>query len=551
MLFMLSLLACSYDAAEAPQEVARQVDQPEALHTIPAAQPTPEPEEPSIDATVQRRLKALGYTEGPKAADVAATGTKGVLAEKAKERGWDGEGYKDYGINPLTLVQDDRFSTFAADVDTASYSLARGKLNKGYLPVAAGVRVEEFVNSLDYGYEPPEAGSNDDAPFAVHMEAAPSPWDGGKHILRIGVKGQEPKVDRKPVHLTFLVDTSGSMTGPDKLDMVKYSLHYVVDHLSPGDTVAIATYAGSTAVLLEATDISEKAAAHRVIDRLGAGGGTAMNSGMQAAYDLALDSYAPDTENRVVVMSDGDANIGPSSFDTILAGIEGYAGQGITLSTIGFGMGDYQDVMMEQLANQGDGNYFYIDDYGEAEEVFGERLSGNMVTIARDVKLQVEFNPDAVYAYRLIGYENRDIADHDFRNDKVDAGEIGAGHTVTALYEVSLKKDARSQELATVRVRAKKPGPESPAKEWATVFQGANLHSEAAEASRDFRLAVAAAAFAELLRGSPYVSELSYFDVEQLARRAANGAEDALELADLAATAGRLSGEVQGPTASR
>ena len=467
-----------------------------------------------------------------------ARGEEARPEEPAQERAnvTSGETYRDYGINPLTLTEQDRFSTFAADVDTASYAMARAKLRDGWLPNTASVRVEEFVNALDYDYAQPDPTS--EAPFAVSMEAAPSPWDASHHVLRIGVQGEEIDVeDAAPVHLTFLIDVSGSMNTPAKLDLAKSAMHVMVDHLGPDDTVAIATYAGASEILLEPT--SDRDAMRRAVDGIRAGGGTHMDSGMNLAYGMAASTNVPGHESRVIVLSDGDANIGRTSVEEILARVEGYTEEGITLTTIGLGMGNYNDVMMEQLANQGDGAYFYVDGQAEADKVFGEDLLGTTRVIAKDVKLQVEFNPQAVMAYRLIGYENRDVADKDFRDDRVDAGEIGSGHQVTALYDVVLRDDAASQELATVRLRAKPPGPDAPAREWATVMDGAMLRGELADTTDSFRKAIAIAGFAELLRGSPYAAELSYSDVYRLA--AQTDADP--ELLDLVRTAAELSGE--------
>ena len=457
------------------------------------------------------------------------------------------ESYTHYGVNPMTLASQDSQSTFSIDVDTASYSIARRKLREGVLPPTASVRVEEFVNAMDYGYAPPTG----DAPFAVYMEATPNPFLDGHHVLRVGVQGAEiDDDDRKPVHLTFLVDVSGSMSSADKLGLARQSLHELVENLQPGDTVALATYAGHVSRVLSPTRVSggNVRAIHRAIDGLDAGGSTGMSSGIDLAYEMASSSFVKGEENRVIVLSDGDANVGPSSHTAILEQIRGYSERGITLSTIGFGMGNYKDVMMEQLANQGDGNYFYIDSRAEAEEVFGEDLSGTLQVIAKDVKIQVEFNPTAVYSYRLIGYENRDIADRDFRNDEVDAGEIGAGHSVTALYDVVLA-DGGAEELATVRLRNKTPGPDSPAVEWTTIFPSELLYTGFDSSRADFRIAYGSATFAELLRGSPYGAEVSYSDLYDLVARAQRrgNAEDA-ELLELIARAGDLSGE-RGPVA--
>jgi len=446
------------------------------------------------------------------------------------------EDYTDYGINRLTIAEVDRHSTFAVDVDTASYSIARKKLRASMLPPTSSVRVEEFVNAIDYDYAAP---TTLDPPFAVFMEAAPSPFEDNHHVLRVGLKGAEPKAERRPWHLTFLVDTSGSMNRSDKLPLARESLKYLVDGLGPEDTVAIATYAGSTRVVLEPTPATRKADILAGIEGLSSGGGTAMDSGMSLAYQMASDSYAEGTENRVIVLSDGDANIGRTDHNEILETVKQYAEEGITLTTVGFGMGNYKDTMMERLSNEGDGNYFYVDSLEEGQEVFGEDLASTIHTIAKDVKIQVEFNPEVVYAYRLIGYENRDIADKDFRNDAVDAGEIGRGHEVTALYDVVLMDSSPDQELATVRLRAKKPGPDSPAKEWTTVFSERELHGEVADSSESFRMALAAASFAEKLRQSPYAEELAWSEIIALAESASQSGEDA-ELVGLIRTAAGL-----------
>jgi|GEM_PF-666601 len=457
------------------------------------------------------------------------------------------EGYTNYGVNDMTSTAQDRFSTFSIDVDTGSYTIARRKLNEGMLPPSAAVRVEEFINYFPYEYEAP----NGPAPFAVHMEATPNPFQDGHHVLRVGVQAQEVDLsERKPVHLTFLVDVSGSMSSPDKLGLAQRSLRFLVDQLQEGDTVALATYAGRVSAVLEPTDIANRGAVHSAIMGLSSSGSTAMNSGIQLAYRMAQAAYVPNSENRVIVLSDGDANVGPSNHSDILNTIREYANNGITLSTIGFGMGNYQDTMMEQLANQGDGNYSYIDSYDEAKRVFGENLAGTLNVVARDVKLQVEFNPTAVSSYRLIGYENRDIADRDFRNDSVDAGEIGAGHTVTALYDLVLTGND-ADELATVRVRNKAPGPDSPAVEWLTTMPTSEMVSSFTQATPSMRIAFSAATFAELLRGSPYAAEVSWEDLISLtsqAQRDGIAADD--ELLSLQQRAASLSNP-RGTTAAK
>ncbi|MFT4975469.1 MAG: Ca-activated chloride channel family protein, partial [Myxococcota bacterium] len=295
------------------------------------------------------------------------------------------EQYTNYGINNVTLTSEDAQSTFSVDVDTASYTITRRKLRAGSLPPEAAVRVEEFVNYFDYSYQPPAAGA--EQPFSVFMEAAPSPWASDRHILRVGLQGRAlDEENRRPARLTFLVDVSGSMGAMDKLPLAQKAMRELVGNLGPEDSVAIATYAGRTEQILTPTPATRKGDIYDAIDKLTSGGGTAMSSGVTMAYDMASAAYVAGAENRVIVLSDGDANIGPDSHQQLLSQISGHAKAGITLSTIGFGMGNYKDTMMEQLANKGDGNNFYIDSFAEAQRVFGEDLSGTLQTIARDVK---------------------------------------------------------------------------------------------------------------------------------------------------------------------
>ena len=427
------------------------------------------------------------------------------------------------GHNPTELAERDYLSTFSIDVDTASYTQARRQIQSGRtIPNPASVRTEEFVNFFRYDYPEPERGR----PFSVTMDGAEHPWQTGHHLLRVGIKGAEDHDRaRLPVHLTFLVDVSGSMRSADKLPLAKEALVHLVGNLEEGDTVAIATYAGSNRVILEPTDASRKDTIVGAIYGLQNGGGTAMASGMQLAYDMAERSLVKGEENRVIVLSDGDANIGASSHESILKGIEGYAKKGITLSTVGFGTGNYRDALMEQLADKGDGNYAYVDSLKEAKRVFGEDLGATLRTIARDVKIQVEFNRDNVIAYKLVGYENREIADEDFRNDKVDAGEVGAGHTVTALYDVVLR-DNRKGSLATVRVRHKEPGPDVPAKETAVDLPARAVNAVFEAGSKDLRRAWGTAAFAEKLRGAKEMEEVSWEQIASVVRTARRSGDE-------------------------
>lgn len=421
-------------------------------------------------------------------------------SESLARENQNSEEYTKYSINKMTSTKEDRFSTFSIDVDTASYTIARRKLTEGVLPPAQSVRVEEFVNYFQYNYPNPVT----EHPFSVTMEASSSPFNQNRQLLRIGVKGRVVDAEQRPTtHLTFLIDTSGSMQQDDKIGYVKESLRTLVENLRPTDTVAISTYAGGVKLVLPPTSAAHKDLIISSLYQLEAGGGTAMESGIQLAYQQAfaqLQQAKKDDINRIIICSDGDANIGKTSPTELLKQIEGYVKQGITVSTIGFGMGNYKDAMMEQFANKGNGNYFYIDSLQESRRVFKDRLTSNLQVIAKDVKIQVEFDPSTVANYRLVGYENRDIADEDFRNDKVDAGEIGPGHTVTALYELELNPQVNST-LATVRLRYKAPNGEK-AKEVSTIFTYDRLKPNFSQTSEDYRFSVAVAAFAEILRGS-------------------------------------------------
>ncbi|AWV90786.1 vWA domain-containing protein [Bradymonas sediminis] len=435
-------------------------------------------------------------------------------------------GAKNAAVNPMTRVADDALSTFSIDVDTGAYTLARRAINSGAMPSPGTVRVEEFVNYFKYDYPAPKDGA-----FGVSLDAAPSPFEPAlnRKIVRVGVQGKRlNRESRKPVHLTFLVDVSGSMSGHDRIELAKESLQILTRNLGEEDTIAISTYSGAVKTILEPTGAAQRAKISKAIDSLSAGGGTRMGDGLELAYKMALKGFVADHANRVIVLSDGDANVGATTFPEILSTIRSYVEDGVTLSTIGFGMGNYKDQMMEQLANQGNGNYYYIDSKKEAQKVFGEQLDGTLQVIAKDVKIQVEFDADSVISYRLLGYENRDIADNDFRNDRVDAGEIGAGHSVTALYEVVLSEAAARgkaiSQLATVRIRAKTPTG-TQAREQAFVLTTRDMHAKLADASQDFQFATAVAGFAEVLRDSPYAKGLSLALVEELAKSASTPAQ--------------------------
>jgi Ca-activated chloride channel family protein len=421
------------------------------------------------------------------------------------------ESYARQAPNPMVTAREDRFSTFAIDVDTASYTLARRKLESGQWPNADGVRVEEFLNYFKYDY--PSAGRE---PYSVQMDAAPSPFSDGKTLLRVGLQARKvAAIDRKPTHLTFLVDVSGSMQEPDRLPLAQRSLHLLVDNLNEADSVGLVTYAGAVRLVLDQTSAVHKREIHEAIDSLSAGGGTAMSDGLALAYRVAAHALKPGELSRVIVLSDGDANLGPVSQEAMQSIIAGHVSEGVTLSVVGFGVGNYQDARMEALADKGNGNYSYVDSMQQAKRIFQDQISGTLEVVAKDVKVQVEFNPDVVIHYRLVGYENRAIADADFRNDRVDAGEMGAGHNVTALYELDTRTSAKGT-LATVHVRAKTPSG-TVAEERAFPFATDSVARSFAGASPDLRFATAVMGFGEILRGSNYASGWTLDQIDDIA----------------------------------
>ncbi len=458
-------------------------------------------------------------------------GGRGGMRGRTVAEPASGESYKDYGTNAWTAAAKDHLSTFAADVDTASYTIMRRKLVEGALPPTASVRVEELVNYFKYTYAAPPAGQ----PFSVAMDMAPSPFAAKRHILRVGVSTKALSIaERAPANLVFLVDVSGSMQSPDKLPLAKRSLRILVDNLHDGDTVSLVTYAGGTRVVLPPTGLEHRDQILAAIEDLAAGGSTAMGDGIRLAYQQAAKGLRPGAISRVIVLSDGDANVGNTTHDEILATIKGHVKEGVTLSTIGFGMGNYKDELMEQLANKGNGNNFYIDGLSAAKRVFQEQLGATLEVVAKDVKLQVDFDAQRVTRYRLIGYENRDVRDEDFRDDKVDAGEIGAGHQVTALYEVELADGwAKSTEpVVTVRVRHKEPRGTT-ATEAAFPIRLAAIAPAFAQATTDMRFAFAVAAFADVLRGGADAKGWDLQAIRTIAVGAANGSEDRKELVAL------------------
>ena len=444
--------------------------------------------------------------------------------------------FSDITPNPLKVVAKDPVSTFSIDVDTASYAFVRNALNNGVLPQKDAVRVEEMVNYFDYGYQAPETRNE---PFRANVSVMPTPWNTNTKLLRIGIKGFElPKTEAPKANLVFLIDTSGSMNAPDKLPLLLNSFKLLLSSLKPEDTVAIVTYAGSAGTVLEPTRVADRNKILSALERLNAGGSTAGAEGIRQAYQLAERQIDSAGVNRVILATDGDFNVGISDTGELKSFIERKRATGVTLSVLGFGRGNYNDELMQALAQNGNGNAAYIDTLSEARKVLVEEAGSTLFTIAKDVKLQLEFNPAAVSEYRLIGYETRLLNREDFNNDKVDAGDIGAGHTVTALYEITpvggegrLVDDLRYQsepakpgtgsaeEYAFMKIRYKLPDSDTSTLITAPVTRASETAS-VAQASRDDRFAASVAAFGQVLSGGRYTGSFSYDDVVALAQSA-------------------------------
>lgn len=422
--------------------------------------------------------------------------------------------FQNYGANPFVSAAEDRLSTFAADVDTGSYTVMRRYIHEGTLPPPDAVRVEEFINYFPVAYPAPT-----DRTFSIVTDGGPSPFHPGHQLVRIGIKGKEiASDDRKPARLVFVIDVSGSMARENRLELVKKSLNVLVDQLQPDDTVGIVVYGSNGRVVLPPTSAKQRPAILSAIAELKPEGSTNAEEGLLLGYELASRSFERGAINRVILCSDGVANVGETGAEGILRSIEDFSRKEIYLSTFGFGMGNYNDVLMEQLADKGEGNYAYIDSFSEAKRVFTEALTGKLQTIARDVKIQVEFDPAKVDSYRLLGYENRDVRDEDFRNDKTDAGEVGAGHTVTALYEIKPKKAADTTPLGTVRIRHHDVATNRVEETSQPVQVQTTL-------SPELKFLASVAEFAEILRESPWSERSSLHDVLELAKANASGEE--------------------------
>ncbi|MDE0390951.1 MAG: VWA domain-containing protein [Rhodospirillales bacterium] len=529
---------------EAVEVLAEQAPEPLAVASQEAGIEKAAPDSLARSVQVEASVEAFAdvavaeYAEAPSAARSLATSVE-LEAVDAPSVGYREQGrdrFEAFDPNPVKVAAEEPVSTFSIDVDTASYAFMRASLNQGVLPQPDAVRVEELINYFPYGYAPP---AGPETPFAVHVSLIRTPWNDATRLLHIGIKGYElAPAARPPANLVFLVDTSGSMDSPDKLPLLVNAFRMLLDALAPADTVAIVSYAGAAGTVLEPTPVAERGAIAAALETLRAGGSTAGAEGIRQAYLLAERHFLEGGVNRVILATDGDFNVGFTDPDELEGYIARKRESGLFLSVLGFGMGNYNDALMQRLAQNGNGNAAYIDTLTEARKVLVEEATSTLFPIAKDVKIQVEFNPALVSEYRLIGYETRMLAREDFRNDKVDAGEIGAGHTVTALYEVTpagsgaeriaplrygeqetAPSAGRDDEFATVAIRYKLPDAET-STEIARHVTGDDAVASAAAAPEDVRFAAAVAAFGQLLRGGRYTEDYGYDDVIAAARAA-------------------------------
>ena len=493
LLFMLLFAsACGPKAAEAPLTVYE-----------PAATEAPAMESPALPAEQYY--------------PTAMAPMPGALPNAKNQEPYD-MFFEDYGVNPSIDTEDDNLSTFALDVDTGSYTIMRNYLSEGNLPPGDSVRVEEYVNYFEQNYPIPPAHQA----FGIYVDGAPSPFTLTERyqMLRVGIQGYEVQdEERKDANLVFVIDVSGSMDMDNRLGLVKRSLELLVEQLRRTDSVSIVVYGTDARLVLDPTPGSDKGAILRAINRLHPEGVTNAEAGIRLGYRTAMRAFIPGGINRIILCSDGVANMGQTESDAILAEVRGYVEEGVTLATFGFGMDNYNDTLMEQLADNGDGFYSYIDDMDEARRLFIDQLTSTLQTIAMDAKVQVEFNPEVVMRYRLVGFENRAIADDDFRDNKVDAGEIGAGHSVTALYEVKLYPEAYGR-IATVYLRWQDPDTRQVV-ELSRDFDTGELAYRFEDASPYFQRAVVVAEYAEILKESYWSEGSTLRDVYREAQRVA------------------------------
>ena len=527
----LLLAACQTAPSTTVDATADAAPAPGAVHAPHAPPSPPSPPATAKDAALER-IEATGARRqlAARAAAPASTAAYTVMPPP-----WtpappvNREEYADLDDNPVRRASEHPVSTFSVDVDTGSYSNVRRMLRAGVRPPPDAVRAEEFINYFSYGHPAP---ATREVPFRVTTEIAPAPWDAKRHLLMVGIKGYDvPKAELPPANLVFLVDTSGSMHSPDKLPLLRQAFGALTDQLRAQDKVSIVAYAGSAGLVLPPTPGDRKGEILAALERLQAGGSTNGGAGIALAYAMARQAYVEGGANRVILATDGDFNVGTVDRDALEALVADQRSSGIALTTLGFGTGNYNDAMAERLADAGDGNHANIDTLLAARKVLVEEMSSTRLTIARDVKVQVEFNPAVVAEYRLVGYANRMLREEDFANDRVDAGDIGAGHEVTALYEIALAGSggerlpplrygdrpataAHGGELAHLRLRYKLPaGERSHLIE--VPLRRDDIRPQPGEA---LRFAATVAAFADALRGGHHLGDWDWDAISASAR---------------------------------
>lgn len=521
------LAACS--SAEKSGSSNHRVEVTEQRDMAMSPPPPPPPPSPKADAMMLIEGEKMSVTKPSK--EIADKKDEGKKQENTDE-------FNKIVENPFVTPQVNPLSTFSIDVDNASYTNCRSLINNGQMPNKDAVRIEEFINYFDYEYPNPTG----EHPFSITTEVAPAPWNPQHQLVHIGLQGKKLNYEQlAPCNLVFLLDVSGSMEDANKLPLLRSSLKLLLNELSSKDRIAIVVYAGAAGLVLPSTSASEKGKIIDALDNLQAGGSTAGGAGIELAYKIAKENFIKDGNNRIILATDGDFNVGMSSQNDLVRMIEEKRKEGVFLTICGFGMGNYKDGTMEEISRNGNGNYYYIDQIGEAKKVFVKKMRATLFTIAKDVKLQVEFNPSKVQAYRLIGYENRMLKSEDFNDDKKDAGELGAGHTVTALYEIipvgvksefvktvdklkyqqtSTNNTANStgNEMMTIKFRYKKPN-EEVSKLMEQEIVKSNV-STLEKSSENFRFSAAVAEFGLLLRDSEFKANTSFDETLKLANGA-------------------------------
>ena len=530
---LLSLYACNnpIEQKSLDKDITQAIPEPVVLEELEKAEAKSPAPAKKIKQQIVSRTSA-GYAMDAIAGLSQPMNTVPVHQEQNREK------YTHLEQNGIVLVKDSPVSTFSIDVDTGSYTNSRRMIADGVLPPKDAVRIEEFINYFSYNNE---KLASHEVPFSVMTEVGPTPWNNNTRLMRISLDSTAIQRDQlKASNLVFLIDVSGSMRSPYKLELLKKSLKLLARQMRDNDRIAIVVYAGASGVALEPVAGNDVIKIEQALDKLQAGGSTNGSAGIKLAYQLARQSFIEKGNNRVILATDGDFNVGTVNQQALIDIIEHNRKQGIALSTLGFGKGNYNDALMEQLADHGNGNHAYIDNLFEAQKVLVDEMGSTLQTVAKDVKIQIEFNPQQISEYRLIGYENRLLAEEDFNNDSVDAGEIGAGHSVTALYEISLKDqpghmeprrythseqiDSQqgtdfSNELAYIKLRYKEPSADN-SKLLTFPVMKKDVISHLHNTSNDFRFAAAVAGYAQKLKGGKYLQNQSWQELQDLAANA-------------------------------